>query len=117
MNDRHEVLQDPQFWLTLEYGMTGWFRDCGDKALGGYWCDGFIPEAATDTKDGIEVSGIAWIARGRESQEKFSFVAAIPQRMLGRRRAGAAIGELVIDLFRHELRLSVVPASKAPDKA
>ena len=117
MTDRHEVLQDAQFWLMLEYGMSGWFRDCGDKSLGGFWCDGFIPESAQDTKEGIEVSGIAWIAKGRGSQDKFSFIASIPQRMLGGRRAGAAIGDLMIDLSRQELRLSVVPASKSPNKS
>ena len=115
MNDRHEVLQDAQFWLMLEYGMSGWFRDCGDKSLGGFWCDGLIPESAQDTREGIEVSGVAWIAKGRDSQDKFSFIASIPQRMLGGRRAGAAIGDLMIDVARQELRLSVIPANKSPN--
>jgi hypothetical protein len=117
VNDRHEVLEDAQFWLMLEYGMSGWFRDCGDKSLGGFWCDGFIPESARDTREGVEVSGIAWIAKGRDSQDKFSFVASIPQRMLGGRRAGAAIEDLTIDLARQDLRFSVVPASKSLNKS
>jgi len=37
--------------------------------------------------------------------------------MLGGRRAGAAIGDLMIDLSRQELRLSVVPASESPNKS
>jgi hypothetical protein len=101
----------------LEYGISGWFRDCGDKSLGGFWCDGFIPESARDTKEGVEVSGIAWIAQGPDSQDKFSFVASIPQRMLGGRRAEAAIGDLMIDVARQELRLSVIPAGKSPNKS
>jgi hypothetical protein len=117
VNDRHEVLEDAQFWLMLEYGMSGWFRDCGDKALGGFWCDGFTPVSARDTREGVEVSGIAWIVKGRESQDKFSFIASIPQRMLGGRRADATIGDLTIDLASRELRVSVVPASKSPNKS
>ncbi len=101
----------------LEYGMSGWFRDRGDESLGGFWCDGLIPESVQNTKEGIEVSGIAWVARGRDSQEKFSFIASIPQRMLGARRAGAAIGDLMIDLSRRELRLSVIPPVKSPNKS
>jgi hypothetical protein len=116
VNDRHEILKDAQFWLMLEYGMCGWFRDCGDKSLGGFWCDGFIPESAQDTREGIEVSGIAWIGKERGAQDKFSFIASIPQRMLGGRRAGAAIGDLTIDFDLRELRLSVIPASRPPDK-
>jgi hypothetical protein len=112
VKDRHEVLEDAQFWAMLEHGISLWFRDCGDQSLGGFWCHGFIPESAQDTREGIEVSGIAWIAKGRDSQEKFSFVASIPQRMLGERRAGAAIGDLMIDPARQELRISVVPSSK-----
>ena len=117
MNDRHEVLKDAQFWLMLEYGMCGWFRECGDKSLGGFWCDGFTPESARNTKEGVEVSGIAWIAKGGSSQDKFSFLVSIPQRMLGGRRAGAAIENLALDLARKDLRFSVVPASKSPNKS
>jgi hypothetical protein len=54
VNDRHEVLKDSQFWLVLEFGMSGWFRSCGDKSLGGFWCDGFIPESASNTNTSLE---------------------------------------------------------------
>ena len=108
MSDRHEILKDNQFWLMLEYGMSGWFRTCGDNSLGGFWCDGFIPESARDTRDGIEVSGTAWVVDGRGSQHKCSFTAAIPQRMLGGRRANVLISDLTLDLNRKDLRFSVV---------
>jgi hypothetical protein len=115
VNDRHEVLKDEKFWLVLEYGMSGWFRTCGDKSLGGFWCDGFIPQTAKDTKDGIEVSGIAWIGDGRNSQHKCSFTAAIPQRMLARRRDDVAIDTLTLDMGRKELRFSVCQTVKSPN--
>ena len=115
MSDRHEILKDSEFWLMLEFGMSGWFRTCGDNSLGGFWCDGFIPKAAQDTRDGIDVSGIAWVVDGRGSQYKCSFTAAIPQRMLARRRGDALIGDLTLDMNGKELRFSVSPVGKAPN--
>jgi hypothetical protein len=115
VNERHEVLKDEKFWLVLEFGMSGWFKTCGDKSLGDFWCDGFIPQSANNTKDGIEVSGVAWVVDGRNSQHKCSFTAAIPQRMLSRRRDQIAIGELTLDLNRRELRFSVCQAAKSPN--
>jgi hypothetical protein len=115
VNDRHDVLKDSNFWLVLEFGMCGWFRDCGDTSVGGFWCDGFSPVSARNTKEGIEVSGIAWIAKGNESQHEFSFVASIPQRMLRGKRANAAMDDVTIDLDHKTLRFSVVPASKSPN--
>jgi len=114
VSDRHEVLKDEQFWLVLEFGMSGWFRTCGDASLGGFWCDGFIPESVTNTKDGIEVSGVAWVVDGRNSQHKCSFTVAIPQRMVSRRRDQVAIDQLTLDMNRKELRFSVCQAAKSP---
>jgi hypothetical protein len=115
MNDRHEILKDKEFWLMLEYGMSGWFRTCGDNSLGGFWCDGFIPMTALNTKEGIEVSGTAWVVDGRDFQHKCSFTAAVPQRMLAKRRDEPLIGDLVLDMNRKELRFSVGPAGKSPN--
>ena len=117
MNDRHEVLKDSLFWLKLEYGMSGWFRTCGNNSLGGYWCDGFSPVSVRNTRDGIEVSGTAWVVDGRGSQDKYSFTAAIPQLLLGGRRANVVIGDLTLDLNRKDLRFSVVPEGKSPNNS
>lgn len=107
MSDRHEILEDRQFWLVLEYSISGWFRTCGDNLLGGFWCDGLIPESAKSTSDGIEVSGIAWVVDHRGKQHQCSFTAAIPQRMLARRPNQVAIGDCSLDIDRKEVRLSV----------
>jgi hypothetical protein len=114
VNDRHEILRDKQFWLMLEYGMSGWFRNSGDSSLGGFWCDGLIPEAARDTRGGVEVSGIAWVVDGRSAQHKCAFTAAVPQRMLVIRRGEILIGDLALDMNRKELSFSVAPADESP---
>lgn len=115
VSDRHQVLEDKTFWLVLEYGLCDWFRTCGDSSLGGYWCDGFVPQSANDTKEGVEVTGIAWIAEGRKPQRKCSFIASIPQRMLSRRRDNFVIADLALDLDHDELRFAVAPAAKTPN--
>jgi hypothetical protein len=115
VNDRHEILQDKDFWLMLEFGLSGWFPVCGDKSLAEFWCDGFIPENAKNMRDGIEVSGTAWVAEGQEAQHRCSFTACIPQRMLSRRRGEVTFSELTLDIARKELRFAVSPAGKSPD--
>lgn len=115
MNDRHEILQDKDFWLMLELGLSRWFPACGDKSLAGFWCDGFIPENARDTRDGIEVSGTAWVAEGQKAQHKCTFTASIPQRMLSKRRGDVTFNELTLDIARKDLRFAVSPAGKSPN--
>ncbi len=112
MSDRDDILKDAEFWSVLEFGLSGWFRTCGDRALGGFWCDGFTPESSRNTKEGIEVTGIAWIVDGKKSQHKCTFTASIPQRMLSRRRSGAAIRDLVLDLDHQQLAFSVAPVAQ-----
>jgi hypothetical protein len=115
VNDRHEILRDEKFWLMLEYGISGWFRTCGDKSLGGFWCDGFVPERAQDTRNGIDVSGVVWIGDGRSSQHMCAFTAAIPQRMLAKRRGDVVFTDLALDMNRKELRFAVNLAGKSPN--
>jgi hypothetical protein len=112
MSDRHHVLTDEKFWLALEYSLSGWFRTCGDRSLAGLWCDGFLPHSASDTKTGIDVSGVAWIADGGKAQQKYSFVVSIPQRML-RRHNDVALTGVDIDVEHERLRFAVEPAASS----
>lgn len=117
MSDRDQVMQDKLFWLTLEYGLSGWFRDCGDKSLGGFWCDGFIPESVENTKDGVDVRGIAWIVDGRKAQHKCAFTASVPQRMLTHRRDNFMITELALNLEHASLVFVVAPSLSLPNSS
>ena len=115
MSGRHEILEDKDFWLMLEFGISGWFRTCGDKSLGGFWCDGFLPENARNTREGVDVSGTAWLAEGQKAQHKCTFTVSIPQRMLSRRRGEVIFDELTLDIARKQLRFAVRPAGKSPN--
>jgi hypothetical protein len=112
MSDRHQILADRNFWLRLEYELSGWFRTCGDNALGGYWCDGFMPHSARDTKNGVTVDGIAWIEE-RKGQKQYAFSLAIPQRLLFRRRRSAVLVVTGIDVQHRQLQLAMAPGTSA----
>jgi hypothetical protein len=111
VNDRHQVLTDKEFWLMLEFNLSGWFRTCEDRSLGGFWCDGFVPYSATDTKHGVDVRGNAWIADGQKSQREYAFVVSIPQRMLSRRRSDVALTGVDVDVAHKRLRFAVESAA------
>lgn len=111
VSDRHQVLMDAQFWLELEFKLSGWFTSSGDRSLSGFWCDGFLPQFATDTKSGVDVSGSAWIGNGPREQSKWSFVVSIPQRMLTRRRNDVVVKAVEVDVEREQILFTVEPAS------
>lgn len=109
MSDRHEILSDADFWSRLEFELSGWFRTSGDSGLRGYWCDGFIPRSAHNTKGGVEVKGAAWIEEGHKSHGQFAFSLAVPQRLLFRRRNSAVLAVMVVDVQHRKLQLALVP--------
>jgi hypothetical protein len=116
-SNRHHILSDKEFWLDLEYELSGWFQTCGVASLGGFWCDGFIPRSADNTKHGIDVQGMAWIGKGGREQYEYEFVVSIPQRMLTRRRGDIVISGVVVDPVRKRLQFAVEPKSSASGKA
>ncbi len=84
MNDRFKILDDKDFWLNLEFILSGDFAESEDNELRKYWIDGFNPEYCSNTKNGIEVEGMVWIAEGGENQYKFKFKMKVPQDLLHR---------------------------------
>ncbi len=115
MGDRDDVMQDHEFWLKLEFWLSGWFRECGDKSMGGLWCDGVTPVSTENTKDGIVVRGTAWIADGSRAQTKYSFEASIPQRMLARRRDDFVVADLLVDRDRSSIVFSIASPLSLPN--
>jgi hypothetical protein len=105
MSDRHQIMDDRTFWLRLEYDAGGWLAD---KIRGGLWIDGFMPEFITDTKRGVDIEGVAWVANGGREQYPYRFPVSVPQKMLHRRRDNFSIEELNLDESRKILQIRIV---------
>ena len=114
MSERHQILDDRRFWTDLEYAASQWLENSDDASLRRFWIDGFLPNAATNTKAGIDVEGTAWVGTEGRRQDQYRFVASLPQNMLHRERPGFVIERLSLDEARQTLQLTLVtgPDSK-----
>lgn len=107
---RHQVIDDKDFWLRLEYETTRWLASSDDRTLRRFWIDGFLPDTITDTKYGVDVEGKAWVVEGQRSDRQYCFVVSVPQEMLYRRRRAFAVGRLLLDEAHQTLQIEVVSA-------
>ena len=105
MSERHQILNDREFWERLEFAATRWLDDAADHGLRRFWIDGFLPESAKNTKLGIDVEGVAWVGDGPRNQEQYRFIASLPQKMLHRAASGFTIEQLSLDQGRQVLQL------------
>jgi hypothetical protein len=107
-SNRHEILNDPLFWTRLASHACGWLRGSEDKSLRRFWIDDFLPESATDTKRGVDVTGTAWIGEGPRAMHPFRFIVSVPQNMLHRNRDHFAIEQLMIDDGQRTLQIQIL---------
>ena len=84
MSDRHQILNDQDFWTRLEFVASRWLETSDDRNLRRFWVDGFLPENAKDTRYGVDVEGMAWVGDGPRSQHQYRFIVSLPQKMLHR---------------------------------
>jgi len=106
VSDRHQIMDDEEFWTRLEFDASRWLGRSEDKTLRRFWIDGFLPESATNTKRGADVKGMAWVGIGGREQFQYRFVVSVPQKMLHRREA-FSIGQLSIDEAQQTLQIEV----------
>jgi hypothetical protein len=107
MSDRHEIIDDKEFWTRLEYDASRWLEGLDDKTLRGFWIDGFLPDGIKDTKHGIAVEGTVWVGNGPRKQKQYRFVVSIPQRMLHYHRETYTISQLVLSEAQHTLQIEI----------
>lgn len=108
MGDRHQILDDEEFWTRLEYDASHWVENSDDKALRRFWIDGFLPEDVKDTKRGVNVEGTAWVGTGPRMQYPYRFVVSVPQKMLHRRRQTYSIEQLFLDDAEQMLQIALL---------
>ena len=114
MSERHQILNDQEFWSRLEYEASRGLANSADQALTQFWIDGFLPEAISDTKSGADVEGIVWVGEGPRIQHQYRFVVSVPQKMLHRRRKSFSIDRFDLDAEQQVLQIAVV--SRATDE-
>jgi hypothetical protein len=102
-------MKDPIFWTRLAYTACGWLREADDKSLRRLWIDDFMPESVTDTKNGIDIEGTAWVGDGpaKRVQHPYRFTVSVPQKMLQRRRNNFSIERLIFDQTHQTLRVEI----------
>jgi hypothetical protein len=115
MSDRHQIVNDQEFWTRLEYVATRWLEDSGDQNLRRFWIDGFLPENATNTKYGADVEGVAWVGNGPRRQDQYRFIASLPQKMLHRRTPGFTIERLSLDEGKQVLEIILASANPSAE--
>ena len=54
-------MDEPEFWVRLEYRICDEFRSFDDDHLRCYWCDGLVPERYDRHGGQWQISGSAWI--------------------------------------------------------
>jgi hypothetical protein len=113
-SNRHQIMKDPIFWTRLAYTACGWLREADDKSLRRLWIDDFIPESATDTKNGVDIEGTAWVGDGPRVQHPYRFTVSIPQKMLHRRRDSFSIDRLILDETQQTLRVEIAGGAGPP---
>src|SRR5208337_2126649 len=112
MNGRHQILNDEEFWLRLEYEASAWLELSDDPALRRFWVDGFVPELATNTKRGIDAEGAVWIGEGGRNQYQYRFVAALPQNLLHKMARRFHIESLSLHLGQQFLEIVVASGNR-----
>ena len=115
MNDRHQLLNDREFWTRLEYAATQWLENSEDVAFRRFWVDGFLPDSAKDTNFGADFEGTAWVGIGARRQDQFRFIASLPQKMLGRQAPPFVIEQLSLDEAQQTLQLTLAMPDSTPD--
>ena len=112
MSDRHQILDDQEFWTRLEYGASQWLQSSSEKDLRRYWVDGFVPTNAINTKRGLDVEGVAWVMGAGKCE--YHFIASVPQKLLHGKRQSFEIESLTLDEDQHSLEV-VVTCQKAAE--
>ena len=98
MAERHQIMNDREFWSRLEYDTCRWLENADDRNLRHFWIDGFSPDTVINTQRGLQVGGVAWVGECKGTkQHAYRFVASVPQKLLHRHRQSFVIEKLSFD--------------------
>jgi hypothetical protein len=78
-------MTENDFFANLEMRVCREFSGMRDRALRGYWCDGFIPEDFAVVGDCCCITGRVWIAHGK-NQDPWNFTLLLGNAKLTREK-------------------------------
>ena len=107
MNERHQVLNDQDFWTRLEFVASRWLETSDDRNFRRFWIDGFLPEVARNTSFGIDIEGVAWVGDHFRHQWQYRFTVALPQKMICHWKIPFVIERLSLDEGNQTLQIEL----------
>ena len=72
-------MDEPTFWLRLEYRLCREFCGMPTKELRRLWCDGIEPMDFHLAGQAPNITGRIWLGIGRDHQEKWRFTLLLPK--------------------------------------
>lgn len=88
-------MEEPEFWLLLEFRICDEFEGFEDNQLRWYWCDGLQPDRYDRQGGDWHITGRAWIL----TQNKPSRRSLAQSRKRGRRRRDSGPGTWTFTLI------------------
>jgi hypothetical protein len=76
-------MDEPAFWVELEYRVSREFAGMRDNQLRFFWCDGFVPGQYRVGESNPRIAGMAWIVRD-QIQEEWEFTLFLPHPVTSR---------------------------------
>src|SRR5262245_26879853 len=107
MNERHQILDDQDFWTRLEFVASRWLETSDDSDLRRFWIDGFLPDVAKNTRLGMDVEGVALVGDHFRHQWQYRFTVALPQKMVRYWKIPFVIERLSLDEGNQTLQIEV----------
>lgn len=107
MTIRQEIFDDSELWAQLEHLTSSGPQNSDGKGSKRFWIQIFTLEDVTDTKDGVDVGGKAWVNEDRGAEQLYSLVISLPHNMLLDENRDISIEKLHVDEAKRSLRLVV----------
>lgn len=77
------VVNEADYWMSLEYRVCREFAGMPDNHLRYLWCDGFIAERYLIDEPAPRITGRAWICNGPR-QDEWEFTLLLPHPVVSR---------------------------------
>jgi uncharacterized protein YceK len=107
MRTRKEIFDDSELWAQLTHLTCDRPQNADGTGSKRFRIQIFALEDATDSTDGVDVGGKAWVSEDQGAEQLYSLVISLPQNMLRGQKRDISIEKLHVDEAKHSVRLVV----------